>query len=81
MSEERGRIGRTVRLTPDINSRLLALCEHLGTNPNAYLVTEIGKAIARDEIQLRSIQGQQNLMAQITEVFAREMASKEDNSN
>lgn len=62
MSAETARIGRTVRLTPDINSRLLVLCEHLGTNPNAYLVTEIGKAVSRDEIQLRSLQIQNEAM-------------------
>jgi hypothetical protein len=49
MSDDK-RIGRTVRLTQDINQRLIDLCDHLGTNPNAYLVNEIGKSIARDEV-------------------------------
>lgn len=52
MSEVK-RIGRTIRLTPEVNDRLIVLCEHLGTNPNAYLVSEIGKAISRDELSFR----------------------------
>ena len=51
---ERDKITRTVRLTPDINQRLIELCEHIGTNPNAYLISEIGKAISRDEVAFRS---------------------------
>lgn len=48
------KIGRTVRLTPDVNERLLKLCGHLGVNPNAYMVSEIGKAVARDEVSYRA---------------------------
>lgn len=47
------KVGRTVRLSPDINQRLVALCAHLGVNPNAYLIGEIGKAVARDELTYR----------------------------
>ena len=54
MSTETGKVGRTVRLNSDINQRLLDLCEHLGVNPNAYLVGEIGKAVARDELSFRA---------------------------
>ena len=28
----------------------MAVCRHLGVNPNAYLINEIGKAISRDEV-------------------------------
>jgi len=42
--------GRTVRLTPDVDNRLQALCSHLGVNPNSYMIAEIGKAVARDEV-------------------------------
>ncbi len=52
MSSE-NKIGRTIRLDPEIDTRLKALCRHIGTNPNAYLVTEIGKAISRDEVALK----------------------------
>jgi predicted DNA-binding protein len=53
MSVDAAKVGRTVRLSPDINHRLVALCAHLGVNPNAYLVGEIGKAVARDELTYR----------------------------
>lgn len=48
MSTEK--ITRTIRLTPEVNQRLVDLCEHIGTNPNAYLISEIGKAVSRDEV-------------------------------
>lgn len=44
------KVGRTIRLTPELNDRLVALAEHLGVSVNAYMSTELGKAIARDEI-------------------------------
>ena len=50
MSSDGKRIARSVRLTPEVTARLTDLCTHLGVNPNAYLVAEIGKAVARDEI-------------------------------
>lgn len=50
MSTEIVKVGRTIRLTSEVNQRLLDLCDHLGTTPNAYLVSEIGKAISRDEV-------------------------------
>jgi hypothetical protein len=69
---------RTVRLTPELDSRLLALCDHLGTNPNAYLVTEIGKAISRDEVAFKAVQGSSDTQAQmlaLVQGFAADMAS------
>ena len=53
MSEDIKRIARSVRLTPDVTQRLTDLCAHLGVTPNAYLVAEIGKAVARDELTYR----------------------------
>lgn len=50
MSSNEKRIARSVRLTPDVTRRLTDLCDHLGVNANAYLVAEIGKAVARDEV-------------------------------
>lgn len=50
MTSKTQKIGRSIRLTPEINQRLLELCAHLGTTPNAYLVSEIGKCVARDEL-------------------------------
>jgi hypothetical protein len=65
MDIERVKIGRTVRLSPDINRRLLDLCEHLGVNPNAYLIGEIGKAVARDELTFRAQQQNELLFKQL----------------
>jgi hypothetical protein len=39
---------RSMRLTHDINQKLEEVCEAFGTNVNAYLVSEIGKAVVRD---------------------------------
>ena len=49
MEPKREKVSRSLKLEPDINDRLLAVCRHLGVNPNAYLVSEIGKSISRDE--------------------------------
>jgi hypothetical protein len=59
--ETDSKVGRTVRLTSGVNQRLLDLCEHLGVTPNAYLVAEVGKAVARDEISLM-VKGQTDSM-------------------
>jgi predicted DNA-binding protein len=49
-NDKNPRSPRSVRLTSQINDRLIALCDHLGVTPNAYLVGVIGKAIATDEM-------------------------------
>jgi hypothetical protein len=53
IEEKEGRHGRSVRLTTSINTRLIALCDHLGVTPNAYLVQAIGKAITTDELHFK----------------------------
>lgn len=60
------KVGRTVRLSSDINQRLLDLCDHLGVNPNAYLVAEIGKAVARDEVTFRAKSQQAEFFNRLT---------------
>ena len=40
---------RSVRLTLEVDARLRAICDHLGTNPNAYLINKIGEAISASE--------------------------------
>ena len=45
---QRGKITRTVRLTPEVDAKLVRLAEELGTSVNAYLNVEMGKAINRD---------------------------------
>lgn len=50
MELKKDKVSRSLKLEADINDRLVAVCKHLGVNPNAYLVNEIGKAISRDEV-------------------------------
>lgn len=66
---ERDKITRTVRLTPEVNQRLVELCEHLGTNPNAYLISEIGKAVSRDEIAFRAQKNQAEIFAALAHMM------------
>lgn len=67
------KIGRTIRLTPEVNERLMALCEHLGVSVNAYMTTEIGKAIARDELTYH-LRRQTNDMADLIQSMVISMA-------
>jgi predicted DNA-binding protein len=50
MEPKKDKVPRSLKLESDINDRLVAVCRHLGVNPNAYLINEIGKAISRDEV-------------------------------
>jgi predicted DNA-binding protein len=50
MEPKKDKVSRSLKLESDINDRLVSVCKHLGVNPNAYLVNEIGKAISRDEV-------------------------------
>ena len=63
------KIGRTVRLEPNVNERLIALCDHLGVNVNAYLVGEIGKAISRDEVSFRVADHSESSKEMLNEFF------------
>ena len=47
---------RTVRLTYDMNARLEAVCDHLGTNVNAFLITKIGEIVSTSEITFKSLE-------------------------
>jgi hypothetical protein len=60
---------RTIRLTHSMNARLEALCEHLGTNPNAFLITKIGEIVSTSEITFKSQQSQ-SAMVDILAQFA-----------
>ncbi len=44
---------RSLALSPDLEERLLRLCEQLGVNPHAYLVNEVGKCVNRDYLQFQ----------------------------
>jgi hypothetical protein len=39
---------RSMRLDPEVNRKLEAVCKALGTNANSYILNELGKAIIRD---------------------------------
>lgn len=60
------RVTITVRLTPNMNDRLEALCEHLGTNRNSYLVNAIGKAISKDEMSFMVQQNSTEMFSQLS---------------
>lgn len=64
------KVTRSLRLTPDLNKRLLALCEHIGTNPNAYLISEVGKCISRDELTFISQKNNSEMYEQILPAMA-----------
>lgn len=61
---------RALRLTSEIDDRLQAVCDHLGTNPNAYLVLAIGRAIAQDEIAMQAKKNNADLYGQLGSLFA-----------
>lgn len=56
---------RSIRLNPDIHGRLVALCDHLGVTPNAYIVQAIGKAISQDEMAFKVQQNQSDMFAKL----------------
>ena len=45
---------RSLSLTPEVEDKLLKLCDRLGVNPHAYLLNEVGKAVNRDYFSERS---------------------------
>ena len=47
---------RTLKLDSSVNDRLVALCDYLGGTVNSYLLNEIGKCIARDEVSFKASQ-------------------------
>jgi hypothetical protein len=50
MEDKKKKVGRTVQLESHVNDRLIALCSHLGVNPNSYLLNIIGERISKDEV-------------------------------
>ena len=56
----RSTIGRSIRLSTDVMTRLQAVCDHLGVTVGAYLTQEIGRAVARDEVSLMAKQSKDN---------------------
>lgn len=76
--EKKKKVGRTINLESDVNDRLIALCIHLGVNPNAYLLNEIGKAISRDELTYKAAQQTQNMQDQFSNLFMQILQQEQD---
>lgn len=74
MTDKKPKVGRTVKLESDINDRLLSLCEHLGVNPNSYLINKIGEAISKDEVSYiasRNVANQNNELSKFIELVSK----------
>lgn len=54
------KVSRAVRLSPHIDAKLVAVCDRLGVNINAYLIAEIGKAVNRDYLQFEVAESQKD---------------------
>jgi predicted DNA-binding protein len=61
---------RTVRLTHDMNARLEALCEHLGTNVNAFLITKIGEIVSTSELTFKAQKNSSDMFGLINEMIS-----------
>lgn len=71
------KVTRSIRLTPDVDARLVALCEHFGISIHNYLLNEIGKAVARDEIAFKAKKAQDDAVQQMLAQFAAAMSEQE----
>lgn len=74
------KITRSIRLTPDVDARLIALCEHFGISIHNYLTNEIGKAVSRDEVALKAKQSQADAFEKMMSQFAL-MISEQENKD
>jgi len=72
---------RTLSLSVELEEKLLKLCEQLGVNPHAYLVTEVGKAVNRDYLQFQTANNTRDQLAdfigKMELAMQNEMASKD----
>ena len=71
------KVNKSIKITADLNNRLNALCEHLGVNPNAYLLNEVGKAISRDEVAFMATKAAAESQAKQAAFFDMIAASQE----
>lgn len=53
---------RSISLDISVETKLVALCSHLGVNPHAYLLNEIGKCVNRDYMGFQVAANQQASM-------------------
>lgn len=69
---------RSLSLTPEIEDKLLKLCEQLGVNPHAYLLNEVGKCVNRDYLAFQTAANQtavlQSFMSNLEQVFELEQS-------
>ena len=71
---------RTIRLTPDVDQRLEALCQHLGTNVNAFLITKIGEIVSTSELAFISKNNSNDMLSQVTSFMSSLQESIDENS-
>lgn len=71
--DAKGRKVRTLKLAKNVDERLVALCEHLGTNPNAYLIHVIGKSVSRDEMTFKTQQKQETAYSELGQFISAAM--------
>lgn len=71
---------RNVKLTINMDNRLIALCKHLGTNPNSYLINIIGKSVSQDELAFKTQENQADLFSQILQNM-NQMSEGSDDDN
>jgi hypothetical protein len=69
MEPKRDKVARSLKLEANLNDRLVALCAHLGVNPNAYLLNEVGKAVSRDEIALVATNNSKDMLSSFMSAF------------
>lgn len=67
---------RSVRLDDGVYKRLLALSEHLGVTPNAYIISAIGKAISHDEMSFLAKQSQLDFFEKLALEAEKELRKK-----
>lgn len=72
---------RSLSLTPEIEDKLLKLCEQLGVNPHAYLLNEVGKCVNRDYLAFQTAASQmavlQNFMGNMEQAYLNEQGLKD----
>jgi hypothetical protein len=45
---------RTLSIDPDLDARMVAVCEAFGVNVHSYILNEVGKAVVRDHLMINS---------------------------
>ena len=71
---------RSLSLTPEVEDKLLKLCDRLGVNPHAYVLNEVGKAVNRDYLASQVAERQQTMFQDSFDKMA-VMAEAESQNN